>query len=190
MPGKSGLDIFGMYPQRSFDVIFTTAHIGHSIQAFRLSALDYLLKPINTDELVRAVSRHVAHFKLINQEERLKVLQSNLLNQTNRLAVTSQEGFDFIDCEDIMWCEADGSYTRIHLVNGASRITSNSLKYVDEAILNNSFVRIHHSILVNLNYYQRFIRAKQCKLVLQNGLELNVSHRRRQDLIDKLGTMR
>jgi two-component system, LytTR family, response regulator len=186
LPGRSGLQIFDVFPKRGFDVIFTTGFHHHSVQAFRLAALDYLTKPLVVDEVINAVDKHIKNVQLINQAARFEVLQYNLSKSRSKLALPSVDGFEIINCDDIVWCGASGSYSILHMLRGEKHVTSHSLKILEEALNFNHFVRVHHGVIVNLHFCKRFIKSKKPRLVLENGIEIEVSHRKKQDLIDRI----
>jgi two-component system LytT family response regulator len=153
MPYKNGFDFLTATPNPSFDVIFTTAYNQYAIQAIRFSALDYLLKPVDPDELKAAVDRHL---QKIDPAEQKKELYSNLVNNIEkkdakdfRIAVPSNQGVFFFTIDEVLRMEADKSYTHIHLVNKKPFIASKTLKHFEEMLEDFDFIRTHKSHLVN-----------------------------------------
>ena len=188
MPGMNGFEMLEYCGGYDFGIIFTTAYNEYAIKAIRHSALDYLLKPVNKNELIVAVGRAGHNKKATNSAglaELLKTLDSK--KATDRITVSTAEGLIFIDTKEIMYCESENNYTRFHLANGKIILISKTLKKVEEILSNNvDFVRIHHSFLINLNYVQRYIKGDGGVLVMNNGDTLTVSRSKKTAFLDLL----
>jgi two-component system LytT family response regulator len=189
MPGKTGLQLAEILLERNFkgNVVFTTAYNSHAIKAFRLSATDYLLKPIQEEQLVEAVTKLHLKQNQINNEVKLQALTYNLENnQSNVLCLPLQGGNEFIPLDEIIYLEADGSYVRVNCLNGRNRLISKNLKYF-ENILEElpQFLRTHRSFLVNMHFLAFYSRSEGT-LHLKNDVKIPISRERKQKVITYL----
>lgn len=189
MPHKNGFDFLTALKDPGFDVIFTTAYNQYAIQAIRFSALDYLLKPVDPDELKAAVARH-AEKKESSQEK--KQLFDNLVQNIDkkdirdfRIAVPSNEGVYFFTIDEILRLEADRSYTHIHLVGKRPFIASKTLKHFEEMLDEFHFIRTHKSHLVNPRHITRVSNDNEFVL-LTDGSKVEVSRRKKDDVLQQL----
>lgn len=191
MPHKNGFQFLMEINEPNFDVIFTTAYNQYAIQAIRFSALDYLLKPVDPDELQAAVQRHLEK-KEVKQTQ--KELYNNLVNNISKkevkefkIAVPSAEGFYFFEVDDILRLEADRSYTHIHLVNKRPFIASKTLKHFEDMLEEFNFIRTHKSHLVNPRHITRLSNDHEFVL-LTDGSKVEVSRRKKEDVQKQLVT--
>lgn len=187
MPHMSGFELLGAIRRRAFHVIFTTAYDEYAIKAIRFSALDYLLKPIDAEELIAAVQRFNPDSAWSQQQEFLKNVKHNLLAQTSdefRLALPSREGVNILPPRDIVRCEGAGNYTIFHTSDGRQIITSKSLGDYEELLAPFHFIRIHKSHLVNRDYVS-YIDFDGF-LVLSNSVRVEISRRRRGEVMAAL----
>ena len=189
MPHKNGFQFLMEIKEPSFDVIFTTAYNQYAIQAIRFSALDFLLKPVDPDELQGAVQRHLEK-KAAKQTQ--EVLYQNLVENINKkevkdfkIAVPSAEGFYFFMIDDILRLEADRSYTHIHLVNKRPFIASKTLKHFEDMLEDFNFIRTHKSHLVNPKHITRLTSDNEFVL-LTDGTKVEVSRRKKEDVQKQL----
>jgi two-component system LytT family response regulator len=163
-------------------VVFTTAYNAYAIRAFRLSAIDYLLKPIQEDQLIEAVEK--LREEKMNRENaaRLKVLAKNLNEDRNQvLCIPTQAGFDYIQLNDVEYLEADGSYVQIYCTDNRALTVSKNLKYFENALAENkNFVRPHRSYLVNVNFVTGYSKSEGGFLILKNSAQIPVSRERKQ----------
>lgn len=185
MPHKNGFQFLMEISEPSFDVIFTTAYNQYAIQAIRFSALDYLLKPVDPDELQAAVQRHIEKKEL---KQTQKDLYQNLVDNIGkkdvkefRIAVPSAEGFYFFEIEEILRLEADRSYTHIHLINKRPFIASKTLKHFEDMLEEFNFIRTHKSHLVNSRHITRLSSDHEFVL-LTDGSKVEVSRRKKEDV--------
>lgn len=160
MPNYSGFELFSFFQEINFHVVFATAYSQYAIKAFEVSAIDYLLKPIDIDKLEVAVEkvRNLKENKTLNK--RLDTLQTNISNsKISRVALPITEGLVFIEVEDIVSLEADGSYTSVSLNNGKKMLICKKLKYFDQLLDDTlQFFRVHRSSIVNINYIEHYSR--------------------------------
>jgi two-component system, LytTR family, response regulator len=189
MPNGNGFTLFEKIKQPSFETIFTTAYEDFAIKAFRISALDYLTKPIDFRQLQEAIGKYRQKQKIGIREQRFELLIENMTNRPsefNKIVLPDYEGYSMINISDIIYCQADGSYTHIYLLNGKKLTTSKLLKSIEELLPNETFFRIHKSYLVNLNLIKRYIKIDGNQVVLENNIKLDVSDRNRKEFLDKL----
>lgn len=193
MPGKTGLQLAEILLERNFkgNVVFTTAYNSYAIKAFRLSAVDYLLKPIQEEHLVEAVTKLHLKQDQINNEVKLQALTYNLdNNQSNVLCLPLQGGNEFIPFDEIIYLEADGSYVRVNGLNGRYRLISKNLKYF-ENILDDvpQFLRTHRSYLVNLRFLAFYSRSESA-LHLKNDVKIPISRERKQKVMSTINNIK
>jgi len=189
MPLMNGFQLLEKFPDHSFEVIFITAYDHYAIKAIRYSALDYLLKPIDTEELKAAVQRFIAKQ---NDHQPQKKLYENLTYNLNlpaassnyRLAVSTTDGTFFYHSHEIIRCEAVGNYTRFVLKEKKPLLTSRTLKEYDELLADQNFLRVHRAHLVNANYISSFSRDHEIKM--KDGSIVPVSRRKWDSVKQKL----
>jgi len=189
MPMGNGFSLFDNIKNPGFDTIFTTAHQEYAIKAFRVSALDYLTKPIDYRELQEAIIKYKNKRKIELRERRIQLLLENMMNRPtefNKLVLPDYEGYSLINTADIVYCQADGSYTHLHLLDGKKITTSKLLKQIEELLPDETFYRIHKSYIVNLNLIHRCSKIDGFSVILENGVVLDVSERTKKEFLDKL----
>lgn len=189
MPHKSGFDFLIQLKDPAFDVIFTTAYNQYAIQAIRFSALDYLLKPVDPDELGAAIQRHLEKRESAQQK---KELFDNLVKNIEKkeikdfkIAVPSSEGVYFFMIDDILRLEADRSYTHIHLINKKPFIASKTLKHFEEMLDEFGFIRTHKSHLVNPRHITRITNDNEY-VMLTDGSRVEISRRKKDEVQQQL----
>ena len=189
MPGMNGFELLEQYPHPEFGVIFTTAYNEYAIQAIKHSALDYLLKPVDKEELVDAVDR--VHQQKNRSAVRIDQLLDLLDRKKNskRFAVPTLEGLIMIDPEEVIYCESDGPYCTFHFTNSKKLMVSKTLKEAEEVLQGNDFFRIHHSFVVNMKYITKYIRGEGGEVVMNNGKNIPVSRTKKQDFLKMLERM-
>lgn len=174
MPYGNGFDLLDKLGKTSFETIFVTAYEHYAIDALNKHASYYLLKPISIDDLIKAVD-YVVELKLQEKALESTVMMPKDLAENGKMTIPTQDGFEILDIQDILYCKADDNYTHIFLKNERKKLVSKTLKYFEEALKKNSFVRIHKSYLVNVNYIINYKKGKGGTVVLGNGKELSVS---------------
>ncbi len=186
MPGMNGFDMLASLPEISFDIIFTTAFDKYAIRAIKFGALDYLVKPIDKDDLKLAVDGFVkrSHRDSMKQLDALltHIRKSNDLS-FQKIAFPTLHSVELVPVNNIMSCESSSNYTKVHLNNGQHMIVSKTLKDIEELLDMPPFFRIHHSYLVNLQYAIRYIKGEGGWLVLSNELSVPVSRSRKEELL-------
>jgi two-component system, LytTR family, response regulator len=190
MPHMNGFELLAHLPQRDFQVIFTTAFDDYAIQAFKVNAIDYLLKPIDPDDLLQAVSK--ARKKIMTESGRNEQVDQLLRQikqqryEVKKLAIPGGDGVTFIELEDIPRIEADSNYTTIYTHAGKKYIVAKTLKEYEELLEDYNFLRIHSSTLINLRYVEKYIRGDGGFVMMKDGSQVEVSRRKKQELIDRL----
>lgn len=187
MPQLNGFDLVEKLNHLSMQVIFTTAYNEFALKAFRASALDYLLKPIDVDELKAALQKAIKYTRQDNGaiQTLLNFIHQN--QQIKKISISSEKGIQFIDPEDIVYCKSQGPYTVFYLSN-LNQCTSSKNLGEYEAILNNmGFYRIHHSTLINVKHLKQFIRSDGGYVEMSDGSTHTVSRRKKDEFLDYLG---
>jgi len=188
MPHMNGFEMLEKLPETDFELIFTTSYDQYAIKAIRFSAMDYLLKPIDQDDLRKAVQK-AANNSNHASDQQIKILLQKLNHPTiavNKIAIPTMEGLQMIFVESIISCTADRNYTVIILKNGQKIIASRTLKELEEMLEDYSFTRVHHSYLVNLNEVDKYIKGEGGYLLMSNGTNIDVSRSRKEFLLKKL----
>ncbi len=186
MPKLNGFDILQALPSIGFDVVFTTAYDDFGIQAIKFSALDYLLKPVQVNELQKAVEKHINKNTNISQQQ-IELLFKNIhLEQSGQpglIALATKESIEFVSPEEIVACAADSNYTMIHFTDGRKKLIAKTLKEFDLMLSHHSFSRPHHSYLVNLRQVKEYIRTDGGYLIMRNKMNIPVSKSRREEFL-------
>ncbi|MBC7885114.1 MAG: response regulator transcription factor [Saprospiraceae bacterium] len=189
MPFKNGFDFLSEIKNPAFDVIFTTAYNEYAIQAIRFSALDYLLKPVDPDELVAAVDRYINKKESEDQKRELyKNLKNNIEKKDPkdfRIAVPTSNGVHFFSIDEVIRLEADTSYTLFHLVNKKPFMASKTLKHFDEMLEGFDFIRTHKSHLVNARHIKT-ISSDHDTIFLSDGSNVEISRRKKEEVFQHL----
>jgi len=191
MKDGSGFDLLAGFPVIDFKVIFITAFDQYALQAFRFSAVDYLLKPVNPELLVVAVTR-AAHMIQDHFNLQVQALEENLKSihkQQKKIIVKTTENIHLLELKNIISCESDSSYTTIHTTEGDAIMVSKSLKEYDELLSDCGFYRVHKSHLINLIHIKRFERQDGGSIVLTNDLKIPVASRKREEMLELLEKM-
>ena len=192
MPGMDGFEMLSHIDQPDFEIIFTTAFDNHAIRAFKVNAVDYLLKPINKDEFTKAVDRALSKIQASRSAEQpidLRQLYSLLdyLKEDNngegRIAIPTLEGFQMIKLDRIYYILSDGNYSKIYYKDKSPELVTRSLKQLEKMLSGSNFVRIHRQTLVNINHIDKYVRGEGGYVVLTNGIHLDVSRRKKEDLL-------
>lgn len=187
---ETGFDLLVKVKKIEFEVIFTTAYAEYAIRAFKFSAIDYLLKPIDVSELNAAIDR-VRKKMNVNISDRLKHLIENLHpapTRKSRLALPTTDGLVFVKIIDILYCEASSNYTIVHMADGKQYIVSRTLKEYEEMLGEMDFFRIHHTYLVNLAHIKKYVRGDGGYVIMENGKSLDVSKRKKEAFLSHLTT--
>jgi two-component system LytT family response regulator len=186
---ETGFDLLRKLPIISFDVIFTTAFEQYAIKAFKFSAADYLLKPIDVDDLKDSVKRIKEGESKASKNENLNLLIANIKNiqhHTKKITVPTLNGLEFLTIQDILHCKSDVNYTTIFMKDKTKLMVAKTLKEFEGILSNYNFFRVHNSHLVNLNYIKSYHKGKGGYLILEDNTEIEVSTRRKDDFLQRL----
>jgi two-component system LytT family response regulator len=184
MPFLNGFDLLSQFEPLNFDVIFTTAYDTYAIKAIKFSALDYLLKPIDKNELTVAIEKIKSKMGFISKAQIDIAKTLNSKQQPETIALPTMDGLTFTSVNDIVHCTADGSYTRIFMNDKSEILLSKTLGDVDELLSDYNFFRIHHSSLINLKEVKKYIRGEGGEVVMSNGKSLMVARTRKTDFLN------
>jgi len=187
MPRMDGFQMLHRLTEKNFHLIFTTAYDQYAIKAIKFAAFDYLLKPIDIEELKLAVSR-------INEmpqttEKKLSALEHNFQekNVFNKIGIPTMEGINFFDINDIIHLEAHSNYTTIYFVNHPKLIASKTLKEFEELLPGDIFYRPHHSHIIQLKYIKRYLKSDGGQVEMQNGNIVDIARRKKDEFLNIIG---
>jgi two-component system LytT family response regulator len=180
--GGTGFDVISQFTEITFDVIFTTAFEGYAIDALKISAVDYLLKPFGVIQIREAVER----MRKKNSRQSVKLLANELYienNQEKTIALPTHDGINYLVLADIVYCKADSNYTLFYTRNNKEIMVSTPLKKYDDMLTKMDFFRIHQSYLINLNYVKKYIKNNGGDVLLTNDIVIPVSRRKKEALL-------
>lgn len=188
MPNEKGLELFKYFDKIDFEVIFTTAYDQYAINALRLSALDYLLKPIDLKELRGALDsfREKKHQEYINQALRYQFASEQQKKQSKRIILPSGEGYVFMEIENIMYCQAEKSYTAFIVEGGKKYWVSKTIKEYSDLLEGFGFLRVHRSFLINPKFVTKLIKTRPSSVIMKDGESIAVSKTKRESLLKEL----
>jgi two-component system LytT family response regulator len=188
MQDGSGFDLLDILPEINFNIIFITASDAFAIKAFRYSAIDYLLKPVDPDELVAALNKFVNHNNSSDRHLKYQLLKENLKTQNKshtKLALNTQEKIHIVNINEIVRCESEGNYTMFYFKEGKNLLVTKTLKEYEDLLSIQGFYRVHHSHLINTSYIKEFVKSED-HLLLTDLSRIPVSTRRRGEVLKML----
>ena len=188
MPKMNGFEMLEQLPSVNFEIIFTTSYDQYALKAIRFSAIDYLLKPVDSEELERAVK------KVMQRTEKPIAQQLEILMQRihqpatpiNKIAMPTMEGLQMLPVESIISCESDSNYTILKLKDNKKIIVSRTLKDIEDLLEEHSFVRVHRCYLANLNEVEKYVKGEGGYLVMSDGSSIDVARNKKELLLKKL----
>jgi len=186
MPRMNGFELLEKVGPINFDLIFTTSYDQYAIRAIRHSALDYLLKPIDREELMQSVEKVGQRTPLPQQIDLLFQKLQAPAHAFNKIAIPTMEGLQMVPVCNIIHCASDSNYTILHLKGQQRVVASRTLKEIEEMLEDYSFLRVHHSSVVNLNEVEKYVRGEGGYLVMSDGSAVNVSRSRKEGLVRRL----
>lgn len=187
MQDGSGFDLLDILPEIPFKIIFITASDAHAIKAFRYAAIDYLLKPVDPDELKMAMEKLRA--KAVNENEKYKLLNETLKDHQKphtKLALHTQDKIHVVDISDIIRCESNVNYTEFFFADGKKLLVTKTLKEFEDLLVGHGFYRVHQSHLINTKFIKEFIKADGGYILMNNGMNIPVSSRKRAQVVEML----
>ncbi len=190
MPGKNGFELLKELPEINFEIIFVTAHDNFTSQALHLSAVDYLLKPVDEDLLVDAVKRAAKRIGDKSGNQQIETFLHNMVNrgsdQKMKLCIPSMKGFQVVDIRDIIYCEASSNYTNFYFTNRSLICASKPIHEYETVLEDAGFVRTHKSYVVNLEHIREYVRGEGGSVILSGGQEVEVSRRKKEVLMQRM----
>ena len=187
MPEMDGFSMIEKLENREFNLIFTTAHDEFALKAIKVSAIDYLLKPVDKDELLDAMNKIKKSKKGDLLDNKLKVLLNNLNdNNQDKINISADGKVYLLDKDDIVMLKSDKSYTTIYLKTEQQIVVSKTLKEVEKKFIYPNFFRVHNSYLINLNHVKEYLKGLGGELIMTNGLTASISRNRKAELFKKL----
>ncbi len=187
MQDGSGFDLLDILPQIPFRIIFITASDAHAIKAFRYAAIDYLLKPVDPDELVTAMDK--LRKERVDENDKYRLLNESLKNHQKphtKLALHTQEKIHVVDIQDIIRCESNVNYTEFFFKDGKKLLVTKTLKEFEDLLGDHGFFRVHQSHLVNTKFIKEFVKADGGSILMANGHTIPVSTRKRAQVVEML----
>lgn len=190
MPEMDGFQFLAMFPERSFDVVITTAYDQYAIKAIKERALDYLLKPIDSDDLKACLDQIEKNKKSRLVDDKLEKSLEKLINASSRqsgqkISISNDGKIIFLSPDDIVYCESDGNYCTIFLENRDKIVIIQKLKFMEEKLSGFRFFRIHNSYLINLSKVKEFHKTDEY-VILSNAVKIPVSRNRKSTFLDKI----
>ncbi len=175
-------------PFVNFEIIFTTSYDQYALKAIRFSAIDYLLKPIDSEELQKAVQKVLQRLQKPTAQQ-LEILMQKIHHPStpiNKIAMPTMEGLQMIAVDSIISCESDSNYTILQLKNNKKLIVSRTLKDIEELLEDHSFIRVHRCYLANLNEVEKYVKGEGGYLIMSNGTTIDVSRNKKEFLLKKI----
>lgn len=188
MPNKDGFELLKSLPRINFEVIFVTAFNQFAIKAIKFSAIDYLLKPIDFTELVLAVEKASKRIEQTKQNDALENYLHNInpTNKTKRLALPTHEKITYADIDSIIRFEGDNNYTHVHFVNAPKQLVSKTLKEFEDLLVENGFLRIHRSHVINLKHIKAYLKNDGGYIQLVNDEIIPISRNKKSEILDRI----
>jgi two-component system, LytTR family, response regulator len=185
MPGLTGLQLLDFFNEEelTFELIYVTAYSEYAVNAFQLSAIDYLLKPAQSNLLQKAVEK-VQLKQNYKGTERLAVLKENLSNDFSRIALTLADGVQFVEINDILYLKAENVYTEVYMIDGSKILVSKPIKIFEKMLETNPFFfRSHRSYLINIRHIKQYIKTDGGVAIMDNDTEVPIARDRKDEFI-------
>ena len=189
MSNGNAFDLLEKFKEINFNIIFVTAYDHYAIKAIKFSAIDYILKPVDPEELVKAVTRFESqHSNKNSLDKKFKTLLSNVRpeNKLKKVGIPDGDGLIFINLADIIRCDSDGNYTYFLLTNGKKIIASRTLGEYEQMFADDNFFRIHRSHLINLEHVKKYIKGEGGYVIMSDNSQVEVSRRNKNEFLEKL----
>jgi two-component system, LytTR family, response regulator len=192
MPDGTGFDLLEQVAGSKFELVFVTASDQHAIRAIKYSACDYLLKPVDIDELKLAVDKVVKKKNTTPNMENLQFLIQHLKRSDEnfqKITLATGTAYEIVNIKDIIRCQADGSYTYFYLTDKRKLMVSAGLKHYEELLPENEFIRVHHHHLINMSHVVRFLKEDGGYAVMSDGTKIEISRRKKESFMEKLNSV-
>jgi len=187
MPRGTGFDLLEMLPERNFDIIFITAYNNWAIKAFKYSAVDYILKPIDIDELIEAVNKveKNSSSRGFSDDKYQALLENIKINKNKKLSISTSEGIEYVEISKIIRFEGEGSYSKVYIVDQPVLLISKNLKEFQELLSKNNFFRTHNSHLINLEFVKKYVLKDGGHIEMKDNSIVPIS-RRKKDVFNEV----
>ena len=192
MPNGNAFTLLERFDSIDFKIIFVTAHSEYALRAIKMSALDYILKPIDEDELVEAINKFRSNFNKSGDQQRIKELSENYRkfnSQAFRIALPTMGGTEYVMVNKIIYCEADSNYSIIHYDDMPKQMISKTLKYLEDILGDFNFMRVHQSYLINMYKVIRFEKSKRGRIVLSNDTTIGLSPNKKDEFLTRMSRL-
>src|SRR5690554_1774173 len=194
MPVMNGFELLNSMEEVRFDVIFTTAYSQYAVEAFRAQAINYLLKPIDEDELRSALLTYMANKEIsIRTPENIEELLNSFIigkSLKDKIAIPVSDGVEFINVEDIIYCQSHSNYTSIHLINNKTLMYSKTLKDTEIILSKYGYLRIHQSYLINPGHLKKYVRNDGGSVIMSDDTQVPISASKRNNIMSYLESLR
>jgi two-component system, LytTR family, response regulator len=189
MPFLNGFELLNKIENVNFKVIFVSAYDQYAIKAFRFSAFDYLLKPVDESDLKNAIDKLEKLNNTLPQASHYQYL-FDLFNKNNqpakKITLPTLEGFEFVEIADIIRCESDSNYTKVFIQNTPTKLISRTLKEVEETLSNLNFMRVHNSHIINKNHVKKYVKSDGGYILMSDNAQIPISRTRKDEVIFQL----
>ena len=182
MPDQNGFDLLKRFEQYDFEVIFTTAYDSFALDAFRVNAVEYLLKPIEEDQLLMAIEKVSIYLRNKEPQRIIDEILNNYkhLPLTHKVAFPTSEGMTFLPLNEIVRCEGEGSYSKIYSKNGETLFIAKTLKYIEQLCASDYLLRIHQSHLINVAFVEKYLKQDGGSILMQDGTSVPISRSKKE----------
>lgn len=187
MPNKNGFELLDEIKNIDFEVVFTTSHTKFAIKAIKSDALDYLIKPINTIDLIETIKRFETKLLKKMEGKSHTPTNENLASDAviiSKIALPTEKGYEFLTINSILYCEANSNYCKVICIDGKEIVLAKTLKAIEQMLPSNLFHRIHKTYLVNLNHITKYNKTNSLEIELTNGKKLPVSFRQKENFLN------
>ncbi len=189
MPQMNGFQVLEAVEDLSFALVFVTAYDKFALKAFKYSAIDYLLKPVETQELIQAVYRAEKQDRIL--KEQVDLLKQQLMSSnkpiTDKIALPYQNGVTFVKLQDVIYCESDDNYTRFFLTNGQYYLVTKPLKDIQDLLEDRGFLRVHRQYVINLGHIKKFFKGEGSYLIMSNEQSIPISRTHKDRFVEQFG---
>ncbi|MEO8147881.1 MAG: response regulator [Bacteroidia bacterium] len=190
MPDMTGFEMLKKLGTINFSVIFSTAHDMYAARAFKFSALDFLLKPVDKDELIEAIKKYESKTQMIPTVMQLQMMMQNFKEVShkpfNKIALPGSDGLNFVELDNIIRLESDVNYTNFFLDNKQKVLVSKTLKEYDELLSEHNFLRVHQSHLINMKHIIKYVKGDGGYVVMSDGSSVSISLRKKSEVLERL----
>ena len=187
----TGFEVLNRLQDMNFNVIFTTAFEHYAVKAIKFSSIDYLLKPIDIEELQQAVEKARLKQGQAESRQQMELLLTNLSSgpAKRKICLATADSVEFISVSDIIYCEANGSYTNFHFTTRKQLLVSKHLKEYEGLLLEHNFMRVHNSFLINLAEVKKFVKSDGGYILMSNDIPIAISQKKRDEFMDRMASL-